>query len=162
MVPFIFSMHEIPVAVLLWSGWVHRSLRLELETLVVLALCQRAWGRDLCWASCFTEGETEAVASDGARMGVWTLSPSVHEVFLQQQQGLHWLKCLSPHAMHVVDEVFHVPFPMLCRGRDRAGGRRISAVAAPEPRQLVFPWHCAWLFFRRHTIELTLILILFF
>lgn len=45
------------------------------------------------------------------------LSPLLHEVFFQQQQGLHWLNLLSPHAMRAVDEVFHVPFPMLCQGK---------------------------------------------
>lgn len=48
----------------------------------------------------------------------WGVDPSLPlcmSFFLQQQQGVHWLNLLSPHAMCVVDEMFHVPFPVLCQ-----------------------------------------------
>lgn len=116
MVPFIFSMHEIPVAVLLWSGRVQESLRLSF----------RQWGCWLCVRG-LEEGiyvghpalqkgklRQQGVMEPGCGYG--PLSPPLHELFFfVQQQGVHWLNLPSPHAMCVVDEVFHVPFPVLCQ-----------------------------------------------
>lgn len=91
MVPFIFSMHEIPVAVLLWSGRVQESLRLSFRQWGCWL-----WGRDLCWASCFAEGETEAAGSDGAGMGCGPLSPPLHELFFAATAGRALVKSPFP------------------------------------------------------------------
>lgn len=124
---------------------------------VVLCLCQRAKGRDLCWASCFAEWETEAA---GARMGVWTpLSPFA------------WGFCAATAGPALVKSPFS-PCNVCCRWNVscsfshavpgeriglEGGGFLLSLLLSPDSW---FP--LAWLFFRRHTIELTLILILFF
>lgn len=92
-------MHEIPVAVPLWSGSAPRALRLTLQMSVVL--CWRAPRRRLCCTPCSVTGETEAAGRDGAGMMLWVQPwvvpppppPALPWVVLQD---LRCLKLLSP------------------------------------------------------------------